>query len=71
MSFSSQCRDCANLRTGGCVAFPDGIPAVILRGEFDHRKAFPGDNGIRFKAKRRPNHPIKRKPQSAVDKLPL
>jgi len=37
-------------RFGGsdrCAAFPDQIPAEILAG-FDHRKAFAGDNGIRF-----------------------
>lgn len=31
-----------------CVAFPDGIPPVIVDGNFDHRMSFPGDNGIRF-----------------------
>lgn len=32
---------------GTCAAFPDGIPAAILEGD-DHRKPWPGDNGIRF-----------------------
>jgi hypothetical protein len=31
-----------------CPAFPDGIPDEIYLGAFDHRKAFKGDNGIRF-----------------------
>lgn len=31
-----------------CTAFPDWIPTEIMGGEHDHRKPFPGDNGIRF-----------------------
>lgn len=31
-----------------CDAFPAGIPRDILLSEADHRKPFPGDNGIRF-----------------------
>jgi len=38
----------ASART--CAAFPDGIPAVIWRGDNDHTKPFPGDDGLRFKA---------------------
>ncbi len=30
-----------------CVAFAE-IPDPIFRGEFDHRRPFPGDNGTRF-----------------------
>ena len=45
-----QCGDCMNYDTmeRNCTAFPDGIPASILRGDHDHRKTFPGDKGIRF-----------------------
>lgn len=34
-----------------CYAFPDGIPTEILEGDFDHRKPYEGDNGIRFQWK--------------------
>ena len=30
-----------------CLAF-DRIPAEIVNNQFDHRKPYPGDRGIRF-----------------------
>ena len=32
-----------------CGAFPSGIPVGIALGGGDHREAFAGDNGVRFK----------------------
>lgn len=34
-----------------CDAFPHGIPDEIYFLGFDHRKEYPGDNGIRFEPK--------------------
>lgn len=31
-----------------CKAFPDGVPQEIYSGVNDHKKPFPGDNGILF-----------------------
>jgi hypothetical protein len=49
-----QCSICARLRDREmwrCSAFPAGIPAAILAGEFDHTKPYLGDNGLRFTPK--------------------
>lgn len=50
--YSPLCTFCENLdlkKRQTCTAFPSGIPKVIWDGEFDHRSAYPGDKGIRFK----------------------
>ncbi len=45
----SQCAHCRHWREGAkCSAFPRGIPLSILTNDSDHRKPYPGDNGIRF-----------------------
>lgn len=54
------CASCAHLRFDDnasnyrkpvgfvCDAFPEGVPAAIQTGGFDHRKPNRGDHGIRF-----------------------
>lgn len=40
-----------DLRDPKCDAFPAGIPNEILLSRADHRKPFPGDNGIQYEPK--------------------
>jgi hypothetical protein len=52
-----QCFDCTRLHAGKgmrCDAFPGGIPEAILLARHDHRQPYPGDNGILFEAKPKP-----------------
>lgn len=51
MTIFPQCFSCKHLKEGApphCTAFPQGIPLIILENKADHRKPFPGDNGIHF-----------------------
>lgn len=45
------CSRCQHVKADGlsCDAYPDGIPAMILIGQLDHRTELPGDRGIQFK----------------------
>ena len=52
---SDVCWNCQNFDGSNpaarqCSAFPKGIPLAIWNGENNHTSAYPGDNGIRFKA---------------------
>ncbi|WP_319579083.1 hypothetical protein [uncultured Methanospirillum sp.] len=37
-----------------CEVFPDGIPDSILSGVVDHRRTFPGDQGVLYEPMRSP-----------------
>jgi len=50
-SYDPICLLCSRLRESGmaCDAFPDGVPARIIRGESLHLRPSKGDRGLTFK----------------------
>jgi hypothetical protein len=46
----SQCVWCRHRMDDGqrCRAFPAGIPEAILTNQYDHRRPYDGDHGVRF-----------------------
>lgn len=45
-----QCNGCIHFHkhSGGCDAFPEGIPKEIILGKHDHHYPYEGDHGILF-----------------------
>ena len=39
------CRGCAHYQRARCIAYPDGIPLLLLSGEVDHMIPRPGQDG--------------------------
>jgi len=50
---SDQCIICNNYQMSQTCKAYNKIPFEIFSGEHDHRKPFPGDNGIRFEEKKK------------------
>lgn len=45
----AECNNCLHkISSTTCRAFPDLIPGEILSGKIQHRKGYPGDQGVRW-----------------------
>lgn len=58
------CIGCKHFHREGftCDAFPNGIPDDILESRLDHRKPYPGDNGIQYE-------PVSAKAAAMADRI--
>lgn len=44
-----------------CKAFPEGIPQEVMLNQVDHRHPVAGDEGVRWKPRKKGNrHPMKK-----------
>ncbi len=58
-AYSHTCSSCVHYKGGlNCKAFPEGIPEEIYLLPYGHREPYPGDHGVLFEQRPKPD-PIK------------